>query len=105
MNLMNILSSDNTINNNDNINGNKTKGTCKWSEPPIKNLLSFLAERKSELESLKTQRGGSKNSKSNLWLEASSTLSNYGYTYSSQQCQDKWKNLLKEYKVLLLFML
>src|ERR1044071_3829817 len=75
------------------------KKSCHWNDDTIKLLLLFLIERKEEVNQLSTKRGGSGNTKANLWQDASNIFLNSHYQYSAKQCAIKWKNIKKKYKV------
>ena len=61
------------------------KKSCHWNDDTIKLLLSFLIERKEEVNQLSTKRGGSGNTKANLWQDASNIFLNSHYQYSAEQ--------------------
>ena len=86
-----------------NKSNNNKKKTCNWNEDAIKLLLAFLIERKEEVNNLSTKRGGSGNTKAKLWQDTSAIFLNDNCKYSAEQCANKWKNIKKNYKVLLLF--
>ena len=75
------------------------KKTCQWNDDTIKLLLSFLIERKEEVNQLSTKCGGSGNTKAKLWQDASNIFLNSNCQYSAEQCAVKWKNIKKKYKV------
>jgi hypothetical protein len=75
------------------------KKFCQWNDEAIKLLLSFLIERKEEVNQLSTKRGGSGNKKAKLWQDASNIFLNSNCQYSAEQCAVKWKNIKKNYKV------
>jgi hypothetical protein len=80
--------------NKSNKNNNKS---CNWNDDAIKLLLSFLIERKEEVNKLSTRRGGGGNTKAKLWQDASDMFLDDKYT--AKQCATKWKNIKKNYKV------
>jgi hypothetical protein len=80
------------------IKDNKKK-SCHWNDESIKLLLSFLIERKEEVNQLSTKRGGAGNTKAKLWQDASKLFLDSSCQYSSEQCAVKWKNIKKKYKV------
>ena len=101
---METLHADETFNKNDNNAQNSTKDnnkkkSCHWDDDSIKLLLSFLIERKEEVNQLSTKRGGSGNTKAKLWQDASTIFLNSSCQYSAEQCAVKWKNIKKKYKV------
>lgn len=75
------------------------KKSCHWNDDTIKLLLSFLIERKVEVNQLSTKRGGSGNTRAKLWQDASNIFLNSNCQYSAEQCAVKWKNIKKKYKV------
>ena len=86
-----------------NKSNNNKKKTCNWNEDAIKLLLAFLIERKEEVNNLSTKHGGSGNTKTKLWQDASAIFLIDICKYFAEQCVNKWKNIKKNYKVLLLF--
>src|SRR5215469_11016702 len=94
------LHTDETSNkNNENtqtftIKDNKKK-SCHWNEDSIKLLLSFLIERKEEVNQLSTKRGGGGNTKAKLWQDASQLFLDSSCQYTAEQCAVKWKNVKK----------
>ncbi|CAG8712933.1 12446_t:CDS:2 [Rhizophagus irregularis] len=77
---------------------NNKKKSCQWNDDNIKLLLSFLIERKEEVNQLSTKRGGSGNTKAKLWQDASNIFLDSHCQYSAEQCAVKWKNIKKKYK-------
>ena len=77
------------------------KKKVQWSEDSIKMLLSFLIERKVEVNQL-SKWDSSGNTKAKLWQDASAIFLNNNYQYSAEQCSVKWKNIKKNYKVITL---
>jgi len=78
---------------------------CKWTEKAIKSLLSFLKEHKEVPKELVKRRGGSGSGiKSNLWHDASNTVSDNENQYLPEQCEFKWKNIKRSCKVKITFL-
>ena len=76
---------------------------CKWTEKAVESLLLFLKEYKGTLKELVKKRGGNDgNIKSNLWDYISIMVSDDENQYLPKQCEVKWKNIKRYYKVKLL---
>ena len=95
----NETSNKNDENAQTSITKDNKKKSCQWNDESIKLLLSFLIERKEEVNQLSTKRGGGGNTKAKLWQDASKLFIDSSCQYSPEQCAVKWKNIKKKYKV------
>ncbi|CAB4443987.1 unnamed protein product [Rhizophagus irregularis] len=85
------------LNDSSNENEKKLPSRCMWTEDSVKLLLSFLTEHREKVNMLAAKRRGGSKIKTKLWNDAVTMLSKKGYTYTSQQCSIKWKNIKKDY--------
>ncbi|CAI2175867.1 7412_t:CDS:2 [Funneliformis geosporum] len=75
-----------------------TKKNKPWNESAITSFLSFLKENKKKVQQLKSRGKTAKNVKGTLWQDASIKLRTINYHYTRDQCEIKWKNILRDHK-------
>jgi len=80
---------------------NKGHEKVKWEENAVDILLNFLKKERIKVQQLRRRGAIAKNVRTKLWKDVSIILQNNGYKYSSKQCSVKWKNIKKNYKVIL----
>ncbi|PKY30425.1 kinase-like protein [Rhizophagus irregularis] len=80
-------------NERENENKNESSEDPSWSEESIALLLTFLVERKREIDQLDN------NIKTKFWNDAAIMLSKNGHNgYNAEQCSVKWENIKQNYE-------